>query len=1036
MSHSTIRLTLLFVAGLATFGLLAAETQHPLAQIRARFPELGLSETAAPIIRTATDPTSLQAAINTALSTAGDDIIQLDGRTSQTWTGTAAITLNGQAANGSLLILSQNPETGAFTQPVTFHGFGLAIANTNTAPILLANFAITESRTVSLATRTGGLSIQGSGAVTGSCLSITACGTSAAGQLCYAGGVYIATTPVTLYNSTIANTATVSFGAITALNATVSLIHCTVAGNLNATGSVTLGGSSTPTQTNCLITTEALPLTTTTSSVPHCIPTAASSAINGAAKATSLLYDTLGNARLSGVAADLGAVEIQTEALVGPPDDLIALPSGPNEVYLGWSVIARATDYHLERREDANASWEDITDKTLWRTPYHATENPEGTVTGWTSARDLHATPGASAQYRLSFAVTGQPERVVADIQHVTTPALNAVPIYHSRPTATRTLYLDFHGYVDDFMANVLAARSALNDATKTFIRTAPFVYKGHFGEDKSQPYPTAAAIYDIWRMVAEDFAAFDVDVTTETPAFDDLVKANEADNIYGKRVVIGYAEGTSIPWYPNSGAFSGGGTFGFQHDRPVYVFSVQSRQNIAAQVTHEVSHTLGLSHDGGMLYFDNFYASDYYRGVEITPDGTLNTSQYQKTGLTWYPVMGGAPTVNGSAATYYYDADDFINQWNSGTYSSATNTEDDFAILLGLRDGNGSAFTETPCYPAATRCLTLAEDDVGDTFATAHELTPFQGDATQTVSGVIGKHLSSDGSSTQNDCDLFKLTVAASGWLTAEVLPNFQGLTEGASLDAKLELLAADGTLIATATEPLWSDDTVFFDNIRNAACRIFLPAAGSYYLRISGTVHPVSSTTLSPDDSATETTPWQFNATDSTGSIGPYTLTTTFTSDTTTTFPKHYPEDTTDYSDAAKIRLLAATGGTIPQTILLDNGKETPLSAATLSDAICCFDGALTTDKTQNTVTVRYRLAVTDITFDADGCWVTLQAGDTVTFAEQILLSRIDPRTALSTDLPEADITAGDANRQTLKLRLPLVDTTELFKIRIRKK
>jgi hypothetical protein len=55
--------------------------------------------------------------------------------------------------------------------------------------------------------------------------------------------------------------------------------------------------------------------------------------------------------------------------------------------------------------------------------------------------------------------------------------------------------------------------------------------------------------IISIWRAVAEDFAVWDVDVTTENPGVEGLRKANNADMAYGLRVVIG---GHNFDWYSN----------------------------------------------------------------------------------------------------------------------------------------------------------------------------------------------------------------------------------------------------------------------------------------------------------------------------------------------------------------------------------------------------------------------------------------------------------------------------------------------------
>ncbi|MBR5588483.1 MAG: hypothetical protein IKW23_06545, partial [Kiritimatiellae bacterium] len=148
MSNATVR-GLLFLICSGIVRLLQATTVDATArysELCERFPELGLPSTT-PTFHVATSRDELQSAITTALSAAGDDVILLDGRTSQTWEGSSPITISGNANNGSIFIVSQNPETGAFTQPVTFSGFGIAVERLKSTPLILANLAITESRT-------------------------------------------------------------------------------------------------------------------------------------------------------------------------------------------------------------------------------------------------------------------------------------------------------------------------------------------------------------------------------------------------------------------------------------------------------------------------------------------------------------------------------------------------------------------------------------------------------------------------------------------------------------------------------------------------------------------------------------------------------------------------------------------------------------------------------------------------------------------------------------------------------------------------
>lgn len=1009
------------------------------AKVRARFPELNLPETV-PTFHVVTSHATLQAAIDTAASSAADDLMLLDGRTSQTWMGDTPITVNCPAGKGRVIILSQDPDTGAFDKPVRWDGFGLSVSGTNQVAIDLANFSIQGAVPSSPMMRAGGIYVMGAGALTGSCLSITGCGTSAAGAYCWGGAVLAMGATATFYNSTFANNLNIdnglsgNYGAVSSLyGGYLALTHCTIAGNRNSTTGVTTAkdSTSTLTLTNCWSTTEVFAVTTTASTVPHIQPAASSPVVNNATTTVmALLYDAIGNPRINEAIADLGAVEMMAQSEIETAADLVILPSGPYEVYLGWSYLAKASDFKLERSIDDGVTWEEVTAETIWRQP----DDTEGTTAGWQSARHVAASPATTALYRLSYAVKGESERITEEARTVTTPAVNAVPCYHSRPQANQVIYLDFQGYVDDFSVNVFHARQGLSSETLNYIQTAPFSYEGRF-EDLSQTYPTADAIYDIWRMVAEDFAIFDVDVTTEAPRYDALVKTDEADMTYGKRVVIGYATGSKTPWMMGSGGFSGGGPFGFQYDRPAYVFGVSSRQELAAQITHEVSHTFNLSHDAGAIHFigENFYASEYYEGVPLSPDGTR--IDY---GITWYPVMGGVPNPT-SYSGYYYDSDDFINQWSRGSYSSAENKEDDISVILGLAAGSGSAITVSNLYPVETRSLALLEDDAGDTPETAKMLATFTQSEVVSANAVIGKHLTADRKGVDNDLDCFTVTTTSGGTLAVEVEPNYLGECEGSSLDAMVEVLNSRGESLVTATTPQWAANEVDFTDIRNAACTLTLPAAGTYTLRVSGTVHPVKSSTLSADGSASAETPWYFNDAENYGSIGPYTLTATFTAVPPPALPKPFVGDTTDYSSRALQRILEVTDGATPHAIVVDDGKGSTLSAAAVSEAIGALEGVLVSDENNATLTVAYRFNVVAIDCsDKATIALTLKVSgaddaQSVRFNSSAAFALFDSLKKTEIALPEAQIVAQNEANDTLKLIFSTENKPQIFAVRL---
>ncbi len=873
----------------------------------------------------------------------------------------------GNAWSGATLTLAPSHTlwlVGDPTSPAEFaHGITLSSGN-----VRLANLTLRGAQSASSARCPGVYITGGSHILSG--LIITEC---AGGSMDYACGLAAFGGATTVYDTYIINNTSTSVStlasAVFGKAANLTLVDCVIAGNTkNGTTVYASGG----------VSTEACTLAATLNQDPQ----------------------------------------------------FVALLSGTQQVYFGWAEAFGMKNPRIER-ETADG-WETLSEGLTF-TPgaedfSDAIEQSLApTVEGWNSARYEGQAPGTTARYRLTFTSTLTQSEVSTEGITVTTTPLTDIPQLHSRENAALRIYLDFSGYVLDGRGDVSNARIALENTALNYVQTAPFVYTGG-DETTREQMPTAEAIRRIWAMVAEDFAPFDVDVTTVAPPLSDLYKDGPSDTRYGVRAVIGYttdADGNLVTWFPYGGGVSVWGSFNASWDLPVFVFSISSCQNIAAQVTHEVGHTLGLHHDGGRPVFGGtlLNETEYYTGHELTLSGTLNTGSYYETNLRWFPIMGGAPTST-SIGGIAYDDYDVLNQWSCGDYAGGKSDassiradgteEDDLAILLGLWVGE----TYRTGLNYKDYGLRLLPDDAGDTIATALPLT-FSG-INATHEGLIGKHLTPDGKGVEEDVDTFTFVQAASGPATLRVVPNYQGNTRGASLNAKLELFDSTGTQIASADRPI-DEEAQYSSAIRNAELAFDTLDAGCYTVRVSGTVLPL----ILPDASDGDQ-PWHINDATNYGSLGPYTLTVTREVLPTLTPNAHAKLDTFLAQHAIALRELNGFAG------------ETPLDTATLNAALELFEGDGLLTEVNGAVTLAYDFAVTAITFGSDGdCLVTVCATDAsgapLDVVSGATFSLVSPKGETLATLPRSALTPATNGSFTLTLPKAQTETARLFSVRI---
>ncbi|PZF76894.1 hypothetical protein DK847_10555 [Aestuariivirga litoralis] len=404
----------------------------------------------------------------------------------------------------------------------------------------------------------------------------------------------------------------------------------------------------------------------------------------------------------------------------------------------------------------------------------------------------------------------------------------------HSKADAPKTIYLNFAG-----KTLTAANNQQVQDLRLTSIVVPPFSI------DAAPAFSDAERriIQEVWQRVAEDYAPFDVDVTTEPPpperitrtqADDPTTTVDENDPAFGIDVLF-----TPVSSVWNCGACGQTGdpiadkTYVLSYfdvgDRykPSVVFHTGSStgtqvlfaQDLADRASRAVGSSLGLAYRGTST-------ADLYEGHG---NNAVNA---------WAPIMGG---LSGRP----------LRQFSMGEYSDAIPTSSDPGDFEGLLGGDlGNA-------------LSLRADEAGNTTAAA-EWLPVQrnaGPSTGSFDGVI---------TSAEDSDVF-FVKAGLGTFTATATPA----AVGANADLVLTLKNSTGGIVPTNNAQIPNPNNPA--GRLDAAITVANLAAGKYFLEVKGGGEGLPNVTAA--NAATGYSNY--------GSVGAYTLTASFVAPASTTPP-----------------------------------------------------------------------------------------------------------------------------------------------------